>query len=398
MLAGSSVSTEPVLERIREDIVVKYAQELIRLPSVNPPGDYAKVAAWVKATMETIGLEVSTLEGEAGRTNVIGILRGTGGGEALCLSAHTDVVGVGDPSRWKYPPFAGEVREGILHGRGSADSKGMLAAILAAVRAIKEANIKLRGDLYVTAPVDDETAGPAGLRYIFDTRTVKARNVVYGEATSFKIKHVYKSRLWFSVKVIGKEAHGAFPDKGINAIDKAYDVIKAIRSIELRKHPVVGPDTVSVGMIQGGDQVNKVCGDATVWFDVRWGPGRSSDDMKKAVYDALDQAKARDPELKIEKVEITEEREPLDFTHNLALVSAAEWAGRELLGQEIGDDGGWYSSGDIFWLWKNGHIDAGIVWGPGSAVQAHSVDEQLPVKDLVDGARLYALIALRVCS
>jgi succinyl-diaminopimelate desuccinylase len=273
-----------------------------------------------------------------------------------------------------------------------------LAGILTAVRAIVEAGVKLRGDLWVTAPVDDETAGPKGLRYIFDTGTVKARHVVYGEATQFKIKHIYKSRLWFSVEIIGKSAHGAFPDQGINAIDKAYDVIRAIRSIELRQHPVVGPDTVSVGVIQGGDQVNKVAGEAKVWFDIRWGPGRSAEDIKREIHRALEEAKVRDPDLRIRNIQVTEEREPLDFGHDSPLIAAAEWAGREFLGQDIGDDGGWYSSGDLFWLWKNGHIDTGIVWGPGDPTQAHKVDEQIPVKDLVDGAKLFALVALRVCN
>lgn len=389
---------DQVLSKIEKDVVVSYAQQLIRIPSVNPPGDYAAVSDWVRRKLEAIGLSVQTLEGEVGRTNVIGKLAGTGGGEALCLSAHTDVVSIGDSSRWKYPPFEARVEKDILYGRGSADSKGQLACILAAVEAIAASGVKLKGDLWVTAPVDDETAGPKGLRHIFDTGTVKARHVVYGEATRFKIKRIYKSRLWFSVEVIGKSAHGAFPDHGINAIDKAYDVIKAIRSIELRDHPVVGRDTVSVGVIQGGDQVNMVAGKAKVWFDIRWAPGRSSDDIKKAVHAALDGAKSRDPDLNIGEVLITEEREPLDFGATSPLISAVEKAGREYLGQEFGDDAGWYSSGDIFWLWKNGHIDTGIVWGPGDPTQAHKVDEQIPVVDLVDGAKLFALIALHVCS
>jgi acetylornithine deacetylase/succinyl-diaminopimelate desuccinylase family protein len=398
---GNEVSrshVDDVLARIAEKTVLDYAQSLIRKPSVNPPGNYGEIAAWVRAEFANIGLEVQTLEGEVGRVNVIGRLRGSGDGEAICLSAHTDVVGVGDPTLWKHPPFEAELQDGALHGRGSADSKGQLAAMMAAVRAIKDAGVPLKGDLWITAPVDDETAGPMGLRHIFDTGMVKARHVIYGEATRFKIRHVYKSRLWFSVSILGRSAHGAFPHMGINAIDKAYDVIKAIRSIELRDHPIVGRDTVSVGMIQGGDQVNKVCGEAKVWFDVRWGPGRSSDEVKAAVHRALDEACARDPELAIRSIDITEEREPLDFRGDTPLVAAAAWAGKEFLGRAIDDDGGWYSSGDIFWLWKNGHIDSGIVWGPGDGELAHMIDEHISIEDLVTGARLYALAVLRVCG
>lgn len=384
--------------QIDQAVLEKYARELIRIPSVNPPGDYGEVSRWVANEMRAIGLEVTTLEGEPGRTNVIGRLPGRGGGEALCLSAHTDVVGVGDPSLWAHPPFDAEVDDGVLHGRGSADSKGQLACILAAVRAIIESGISLKGDLWVTAPVDDETAGPMGLRYIFDSGAVKARHVIYGEATQFKIKNIYKSRLWFSVDVIGKAAHGAFPEQGVNAIDKAYSVIEAVRGIELRDHPVVGRDTVSVGILQAGDQVNKVAGEAKIWFDIRWGPGRSAADMKSAVHEALMTAQKRDPELRVQNICITEEREPLDFSTETSLMAAARKAGRELLDRDITDDGGWYSSGDLFWLWKNGHIDTGIVWGPGDPTQAHKVDEQIRTDDLLMGAKLYAYTAIMVCN
>ena len=100
---------EKVLSRIEKDVVLSYAQQLIRIPSVNPPGDYAAVSAWVKKELESIGLDVQTLEGEPGRPNVIGKLKGTGGGEALCFSAHTDVVNTGDVSGWKYPPFEAHI-------------------------------------------------------------------------------------------------------------------------------------------------------------------------------------------------------------------------------------------------------------------------------------------------
>ena len=387
-----------IADAIDPDVVVDYAQQLVRRPSVNPPGDCREPAAWVRDAMGELGLEVSIIEGKADRPNIVGRLTGTGGGEALCLSAHTDVVGVGDASRWRHDPFAAVVEDGRLFGRGSMDSKGPLAAMLAATAGIIASGVRLAGDLYVVAPVDDETAGEWGLRYVFDQGAVGARHVIYGEATAFRIKRIYKSRLWFDLELLGRSAHGAHPEQGINAIDKAYHAIAAIRAMELRDDPIVGPDTVNVGVIRGGDQVNKVCDQCRVSFDVRWGPGRSSDDVRAAIDDALRKASERDPDFEIGRFTVTERREPLSFDATGILVASALAAGEELLGEGIGDDPGWLSSGDLFWLWNNGHIDSGIVWGPGDPAQAHVIDEHIELDQLVMGVQAYALAALGVCG
>jgi succinyl-diaminopimelate desuccinylase len=390
----------PVFEALEPTVVETYARELVMRPSINPPGDCTAPAAWVRETMEEIGLEVTVVSASPERPNVIGRLRGNGNGngESLCLTAHTDVVGIGSRERWRHDPFGGEVVDGVLYGRGSADSKGQLAAMLAAAAAIKESAGSLDADLYVVAPVDDETAGSLGLRYVFEQGAVSAPYAIYGEATNFKVKRIYKSRLWFDLDVVGKSAHGAFPERGINAIDKAFAVIEAIRGMDLRNDPIVGADSVNVGLIRGGDQVNKVCADCRVSFDVRWGPGRSSSEVVDAVAAALGQARARDPQLEVGEPHITERREPLVFDSSSRLVAAALAAGNELLGEDVGDDPGWLSSGDLYWLWGGGHIKSGIVWGPGDPGQAHVVDEHIAVDDLVTGAKLYALAAIQICG
>jgi acetylornithine deacetylase/succinyl-diaminopimelate desuccinylase-like protein len=308
-----------------------------------------------------------------------------------------DVVGVGDRAKWGRDPFAAEVADGILHGRGSADSKGMLAGMLAAVRAFRAAGVTPRGDLYLVAYADDETAGPCGLRDAYRAGLVGAEQLVLGEATAFEIQHVFKARLWFSVEALGKTSHGAFPERGVNAIDKAYSVIDAVRRIPLLAHPALGSDSVSIGMIRGGEQVNVVAGECRVWFDVRFGPPRKADEIRAEVERVLRELEAGDPELALGPIEVTEERDPLEFAPDSPLNAAIKAAGRVALGREPGL-GGWYSSGELWPVWNQGLIRSGAVIGPGEPWQAHAYDEQLPVADLVDGARLYALTALNVCG
>ena len=386
-----------VLGALHDDWAVSYTAELVRRPSLNPPGDYAAVTAWVVEAWKAMGLTPQTVEGQPGRTNVVARIPGEGGGSSLCLAAHTDVVNIGEAGKWRYDPFSAHIDgEGVLWGRGGADSKGMLAGMMAAVRAILESGVRLQGDLYLVAYVDDETAGHYGLRHVFNQGLAQARNLVLGEATAFEIQYVFKARIWFELETVGRSAHGAFPERGINAIDKAYTVIQAIRGIPLTSHPKLGRDTINIGMIQGGEQVNVVAGRCRTSFDIRWGPGRTSRDIRAAVQAALDRLKAEDPELVLGDMVVTEERDPLEFAPDNPLVQATQAAGRAL-GREIGL-GGWYSSGELYPVSTGGHIVHGLVIGPGEPWQAHAYDEHISVRELQEAARLYALTALNVCG
>jgi len=388
---------EDVLERVTEGTTLGYAQGLMRFPSINPPGRYDEVTKYVLQEFENLGLEIATTHCHEGRTNVVGKLAGFGSGNALCLAAHTDVVGVGDVDRWSFDPFAADVVDGMLRGRGSADSKGMLAGMMAAVRAVRESGARLDGDLFLVAYTDDETAGPCGLRDAYAQDLIAADRLVLGEATNFEVQHVFKARLWFSVEVFGRSSHGAFPERGINAIDRAYRVMEAVRAIPLGVHEKLGKDTVSIGMISGGDQVNVVAGSCRVWFDVRWSPPRTSREIRATVNEALEKVAADEPEIRIGDIQVTEERDPLEFDEASELNEVIVAAGQTLFDRDVGR-GGWYSSGELWPVWQQEKIRMGAVIGPGEPWQAHAYDEQILVNDLIDGARLYALIALGVCG
>lgn len=388
---------DKVLDGIREDIVLGYTRELVTRPSENPPGTYEEISAWVLEEFRRMGLQdVKTIEGEKGRINVLGKIAGKDpSAPRLCLASHTDTVKVGDPDKWTHGPFSAKIVDGVMWGRGIADSKGMLAGMMAATRAIIETGIQPQGDLYLCAYVDDETAGPMGLRHVFNEGYVKSENLILGEATHFEIQYVFKSRIWFDLETVGRSAHGAFPERGINSIDKAMQVIAAIRGIDLGSHPALGKGTINVGKIHAGEQVNVVPGTCKTSFDLRWGPPTSSDEVRRLVAKALDKAKAEDPELEIGEMRVTEVREPLEFPTDSPLVQAMKKAGRDVFGQEIGL-GGWYSSGELWPVAAAGHIKYGAVIGPGEPWQAHAYDEQVPVRELVDAARVYALSAVNI--
>ena len=388
---------QKVLAALKDEWAVDYTAELVRRPSINPPGDCTEVSLWVAQAFAHMGLGPRIVEGKPGRRNVVARIAGTGSGPSLCLASHMDVVNIGEKESWRYDPFSAYIDGGgVMWGRGSADSKGMLAGMMAATRAILASGIRLKGDLYLVAYVDDETAGHYGLRHVFNEGQVKTENLILGEATAFEIQHVFKARIWFELETIGRSAHGAFPDRGINAIDKTYKVIKAIRGIPLTLHPKLGADTVNIGMIHGGEQVNVVAGRCRTSFDIRWGPGRTSLDIRAAVQAALDRLKGEDPELIVGDMVVTEERDPLEFSTDNPLIRATQAAGKRL-GREIGL-GGWIASGELYFAYKAGHIMNGLVIGPGDPSQLHVCNEHIPIRELQEAARIYAVTALNVCG
>ncbi len=394
---SKTTAEERILASVDEGAVLEKARDLVRRPSVNPPGDYAGVAAYVEEVLRGMGLEVERVEGDSGRPNVVGLLRGAGGGPAFCLSSHMDVVDPGDGAAWRFPPFEGRVEEGFLWGRGSADSKGMLAGMLEACRAIKSSGVKLRGDLYLVAAVDDETAGRYGLRYVFQQGVLPARSAILGEATDFNITHIFKGRIWFELDTLGKASHGAFPERGVNAILKAYKIIEAIYGIELGSHPRLGKDTISLGTIRGGRAVNVGPESCATAFDIRWAPPLKSRDIRAKVEQAVGAAVRADGEFQAGDIRASEERDPLEFPEDAPVIRTLQSSVPRVRGREA-ELIGWYSSGEIYHMLHGGHIDVGVIFGPGEPAQAHAVNERIAVKDLVDGAKVYALAALSMCG
>ena len=172
------------IEAHRDDLV-RITQELVQIPSVNLPGDYEEMSRKMLALYRAEGLEplVATATDEeiralnltCPRPNIIAMSKGTGGGPVFCLDAHMDVVAIGDESSWTYPPFGGEIHDGRIYGRGAEDTKGHLAIELIVFRALKEAGVELKGDLILTATVDDEIGQWPGMGYLIEKGFPAAR-------------------------------------------------------------------------------------------------------------------------------------------------------------------------------------------------------------------------------
>ena len=226
-------------------------ERLVSIDSVNPglggPGE-AEIAAFVAEWAAEAGLEVELDEAAPGRPNVIATARGSGGGKTLLLNAHLDTVGFGAMA----DPLVPRVQAGRLYGRGAYDMKGGLAACL--VAAAEAARRGLRGDVVVTAVVDEELSS-VGTQMAL--KRVRPDAAIVAEPTGMRVCIAHKGFVAFEVETHGRAAHGSRPDLGVDAIAKMGHVLVGLDALDrsLRErptHPLLGSGSLHAGVVAGG--------------------------------------------------------------------------------------------------------------------------------------------------
>lgn len=396
------------VEDNRNDLI-EILQELVRTPSVNPPGDYDKVSQLMAEYYKAEGLnpvvacapkkEVEKLGLSYPRPNVIASYEGKEHSPVFCLDAHTDVVGVGDESLWKYPPFGGEIHDGKIFGRGAEDTKGHLAAQLIAFRAIKEANIELKGDLILTSTVDDEIGQWPGMGYLiekgFEENGFKKPDYhIAGEPSGIERPWcVMRGRLWYEIIFKGKSAHGGNPKEGINAIEKAISLANAMKRFEIKTDPLMGSDTINLGILQGGQAINVVPSHCKITFDIR--PTTKTEVVKDFMNATIQELKDKDPDFEIESIRLLNDRQTGGIGPDHEFIKMIQKVTKEITGKTIVPMGG-LSLGNAYWTWVNGV--ASVLYGAGDFSRAHGVDEFISIDELVEVAKVFAGLTIELCG
>src|SRR5581483_3414099 len=234
--------TERVLAAVdaAADEIVDFTCDLIRLPTVNPPGDgYPECAEFIGRRLASCGFDVNYFAAEGRpehtkehpRVNVVGHRRGRRERPLVHLNGHFDVVPAG--AGWTIDPFAGRVQDGKIFGRGSCDMKAGIAAAVYAAEAIRRSGIELNGSVEVSGTVDEESGGFAGVawlaahKHIDKSRTdfVIIPEPLYVDRICIGHRGVY----WFEVTTHGRIAHGSMPFHGVSAIEHMGIVLDRIR-------------------------------------------------------------------------------------------------------------------------------------------------------------------------
>ena len=246
--------------KINPKILFRLLQDLIQIESVNPSlsargSGEAVIARYIRDHLHQLGLDVRFQEIGKNRVNVVGILKGSGGGPSLMLNGHTDTVGA---DHMEIDPFAAEEKKGRIYGRGALDMKSGVAASIMAVESIVAAGIKLKGDVILTLVADEEYAS-IGTEAVVAEYSADA--AIICEPTDLKIVIAHKGFAWAKIEIFGHAAHGSLPHRGVDAIVKAGKVLAALEQLsetDLKKktHPLLGSPSIHASLIEGGTELS----------------------------------------------------------------------------------------------------------------------------------------------
>jgi succinyl-diaminopimelate desuccinylase len=258
---------------------VELTRDLIRFETINPPGNEAPCARYLGGILERAGFKTAYFEMGENRENLIAWIGGQDGKLPICFSGHTDVVPLG-AAPWTIPPFAAEVQDGKIYGRGSTDMKGGVAAIVTAAIKLAPRLEGTPGVLFIITA--GEERGCEGANYLASKGAVpKAGAMVIAEPTANQVLAGHKGGLWLEGTTRGVTAHASMPEKGVNAVYKAAHAVLALESVDFSKdeHPVLGRPTLNIGWLRGGLNVNSVPDEARFGIDVRIVPGVSREEL-----------------------------------------------------------------------------------------------------------------------
>jgi len=396
-------------------------QKLVQQPSVQ--GKEKEVQGIVVQKLKSLGLEVDVWDPSyqdlsaspyfvplrnsyEGSPNVVGVLRGQGGGKSMIFNGHIDIVPEGDRTKWKHDPFSGVIEDGKMFGRGTTDMKGGNAALLLALEAIIKTGIKLNGDVIFQSVIEEESGGVGTLATLL--RHYKADAAIIPEPTNMKLFIKQQGSMWFRVTIEGVAAHGGTRYEGVSAIEQAWKIHQGILALEKKRNASINdplyshipiPLPINVGKIQGGSWPSSVPDVVTLEGRIGVGPHENMQDVKKELIDHIAQWCSSDDWLKDHPASVeffgaqwvpnaVEENHPFaqlmqqDFEtvyQRKIKIEASPW----------GTDGGL--------LGKIGGIPT-LVIGPGETKVAHYPDEFIEIKEVIRAAKLFALILLHWCE
>ena len=388
------------MSEIDANALVAFTQQLVRIPSVNDPArglNEQPAAELVAELMRSFGWTPQMDIVEPGRPNVIAIVDGGGGpGPTLMFEGHTDVVTEGDG--WTVDPFGGEIRDGRLYGRGAADMKGGVAAMLFAADALQRRG-SFPGRVVLAALVDEEGMMLGAKDLVARGRTTGVDAVICCEPEGGEICHVAKGALRLRLDFAGKMAHGAMPFQGRNPNRAVGQALVALAELEsalqsrVGAHPHLGHVWITPTVLRAGEpaQMNVMPAGAAMWLDVRTVPAVDHDELVGELRAAV---AASAGELGVTTdVTIIDDRPAVATSEDDALVRAV-WDAHAGVTGDVPRLGGVPGATDGTVITSRTGMPS-VVYGPGGKWIAHQADEFVEIDDLLTHADVYVEAAER---
>lgn len=403
------------------DEMIAFLQELTRIPTVNPPGDYyAPCAEFIGSQLKRFGYDVEQIVAEDSplhtvdhpRVNVMGRLGNAK--PVLHFNGHFDVVPAG--SGWTVDPFGAEIRDGRLYGRGTCDQKAGIAASIFAIEAVRRAGITLSGTIEQSATVDEESGGFAGVAtlarrgYIAQGRTTYV--IITEPSNVDRICIGHRGVYWFKVTQHGRIGHGSMPHLGVSAIDHLGDVLHALThklkptlGQRVTRMPVEPPasrqaslnvNSIFGGQPEHGTQTPCVADRAGLIGDRRFLIEEEpfEEKVRPEIVELLDTVNASNPGARytLEDLMVVH---PVQTDPGSPLVGAVRDSIESVLGSipPLMASPGTYDHKHVY---RIGNVADCIAYGPGILDLAHQPDEYVEIEHLIQSAKVMALAAMRL--
>jgi acetylornithine deacetylase len=441
----------PLSEREREvvDEIASRSDELVQLTSdlvgfdttarnpEDPPRQEAALQEHLAGRLRAAGAEIDLWEPSAeemagkplvppglgfeGRPQLVARFEGTGGGRTLLFNGHIDAVSVEPIDRWTSDPFKAEIRDGNLYGRGSCDMKGGIAAMTLAAETLARGGVELAGDLLVATNTDEESSGAGSSAIV--TRGIEADAGIVTEATGFEVWVACRGSEYGVITVPGRPGHAevfqrAWREGGaVNAIEKAAVVIEAMQTLRSEwssrpglDHPYLSRPDLLPTVASAGEWPVTYPAHCALTYAVLYLPSQADErgigsNVRREVEEWILRETAQDGWL----AENPPRFEwwpngvmPMEIAEGDPIVAAMLGAGRDVgrPGKLFGLDS-WYDGATF----TNLAGIPSIAYGPrgfpterGGASIAHTIDEYVPVDDLVHCAQALAVCAMRFCG
>ncbi|MDA7429343.1 acetylornithine deacetylase/succinyl-diaminopimelate desuccinylase family protein [Primorskyibacter aestuariivivens] len=411
----------------RREELIALTQDLIRIPTLNPPGEnYREICDYLAKRLGAKGFEVQLIRAEGApgdsnrypRWNVLARRDGAHPGDCVHFNSHTDVVEVGHG--WTFDPFGGEVSEGRIYGRGACDMKGGLAASIIAVEVFVDLCPDFAGAIEISGTADEESGGYGGVAYLAEQgffAPARVQHVIIPEPLNKdRICLGHRGGWWAEIETKGEIAHGSMPFLGdcavrhmgavLDAFERELFPAMAARHTDM---PVVPEgarqSTMNINSIHGGQAeqdpdytglpAHCVPDSCRIVIDRRYLPEESHESVSREIRELLEALKSNRAKFEYRLDEINHVA-PSMTDRNAPVVTTVAEAIEQVLGKapDYVASPGTYDQKHID---RIGKLKNCIAYGPGVLELAHKPDEWVGIDDMVESAQVMALSLAALC-
>jgi succinyl-diaminopimelate desuccinylase len=378
---------------LSEPFLVDVLRSLVQTRSVNPGIYEREMAELVRHWLAPTGADVHVVEMAPGRPSVAAVFGGSGSGPTLVLNGHMDTVPIDDEALWDSDPFAADVRDGYVYGRGACDMKAGLTTQIAVAHHLAARAQPLQGRLILQFAAGEECAEPGTLSLL--QAGFGGDFGVVTEPTQLKVAVAERGLGHYRIRIRGRSIHASRAHLGVNPVPKLRPVLEMLdeydTEVQAKPHPLLPGGSCTPTVVQAGVKANAVADRCDVLLDRRLLPGESIDGELQQLERRLADIRRADPEFDFEVSRFEYGFEPAEIPSDSPFALSMAEAMREVTGTS-GEIWGTPFASDVRNLVNDAGMEA-VTFGPGNVAECHCANERVSVTELRQAAEVLAHVA-----